>query len=51
MVKLISSASAETGRITEGGLYAIWGALAVGALIAAAAGARYPKRRVEEVAA
>ncbi|MEV7605933.1 MFS transporter [Paenarthrobacter sp. NPDC089322] len=51
VVKLISSASAESGRITEGGLYAIWGALAVGALIAAGASATYPRRHVEEVAA
>jgi len=45
VVKLLSSSSAESGRITEGGLVSIWGALAVAALVAAAASARYPKRQ------
>ncbi|MFF2245781.1 MFS transporter [Arthrobacter sp. NPDC058130] len=49
VVKLLSSSSAESGRITEGGLLSIWGALAVAALIAAAASARYPKRQPAEV--
>jgi predicted MFS family arabinose efflux permease len=51
VVKLISSASAGSGHITETGLLTIWGALAVAALIAAAASAGYPKRRAAEVAA
>ncbi len=51
VVKLLSSASAESGRITEGGLVSIWGALAVAALIAAAASARYPKQQAAEVGA
>ena len=49
VVKLLSSASVESGRITEAGLLSIWGALAVAALIAAAASARYPKRENAEV--
>jgi predicted MFS family arabinose efflux permease len=45
VVKLLASAFvSETGHIGEGGLLAIWGALGAGALIAAAAGAFYPKR-------
>jgi predicted MFS family arabinose efflux permease len=51
VVKLISSASVESGHITETGLLSIWGVLAVAALIAAAASAGYPKRRAAEVAA
>lgn len=51
VVKLLSSSSAESGRITEGGLVSIWGVLAVAALIAAAASARYPKRQAAEVPA
>jgi MFS family permease len=51
VVKLLSSSSAESGRITEGGLVSIWGALAVAALVAAAASARYPKRQPAEVRA
>ena len=51
VVKLISSSSAESGRITESGLVSIWGALAVTALIAAAVSARYPKRQSTEVLA
>lgn len=51
VVKLLSSSSASSGRITEGGLVSIWGALAVAALAAAAASARYPKRQAAEVAA
>lgn len=51
VVKLISSASVEQGRITEGGLLTIWGALVLAALIAAAASARYPKRKAVEVGA
>jgi predicted MFS family arabinose efflux permease len=51
VVKLISSSSAESGRITESGLVSIWGALAVTALIAAAVSARYPKRQPTEVLA
>jgi MFS family permease len=51
VVKLISSASVESGHITESGLLSIWAALAVAALIAAAASARYPGRRAAEVAA
>ena len=51
VVKLISSASVESGHITESGLLSIWAALAVAALIAAAASARYPRRRAAEVAA
>ncbi len=51
VVKLLSSASVANGRITETGLLTIWGALAVAALIAAAASARYPKRRAAEVTA
>ena len=51
VVKLISSASAGSGHITETGLLTIWGALAVAALIAAAASAGYPKHRAAEVAA
>ena len=51
VVKLLSSASVESGRITEAGLLSIWGALAVAALIAAAASARYPKRENAEVSA
>lgn len=50
VVKLISSASAESGHITETGLLSIWGALAAAALIAAAASARYPKRQPAGVA-
>lgn len=46
VVKLLSSSFAESGHISEGGLIAIWGALAAGALIAAAASAFYPKRPV-----
>jgi len=46
VVKLISSSTADGGRISEGGLFAIWGALAVAALIASAASARYPKVKV-----
>ncbi|MDQ1056910.1 MFS family permease [Arthrobacter globiformis] len=51
VVKLISSASAEAGHITEPGLLSIWGALAMAALIAAAASAGYPKRQPAGVAA
>ena len=51
VVKLISSSSAESGRITESGLVSIWGALAVTALIAAAVSARYPKRQSTEILA
>ncbi|MCF3139874.1 MFS transporter [Paenarthrobacter sp. AR 02] len=51
VVKLLSSASVANGRITETGLLTIWGALAVAALIAAAASARYPKRQAAEVTA
>lgn len=51
VVKLISSSSAESGRITESGLVSIWGMLAVTALIAAAVSARYPKRQSTEVLA
>jgi len=51
VVKLLSSSSAEAGRITEGGLVAIWGVLAVAALVAAAASARYPQRQAVEVPA
>ncbi|MGW9413748.1 MFS transporter [Arthrobacter cupressi] len=51
VVKLISSSTADGGRISEGGLFAIWGALAVAALIASAASARYPKRVTAEVPA
>jgi predicted MFS family arabinose efflux permease len=51
VVKLLSSASVESGRITETGLLTIWSALAVAALIAAAASARYPKRQAAEVTA
>lgn len=51
VVKLISSASVESGHITESGLLSIWGSLAVAALIAAAASAGYPKRQAAEVAA
>jgi MFS family permease len=51
VVKLLSSSSAESGRITEGGLVSIWGVLAVAALLAAAASARYPKRQAAEVPA
>lgn len=51
VVKLLSSASVESGRITEAGLLSIWGALAVTALIAAAASARYPKRENAEASA
>jgi MFS family permease len=51
VVKLISSASVESGHITETGLLSIWGALAVAALIAAAASTRYARRRAAEVAA
>ncbi|MFJ5958383.1 MFS transporter [Paenarthrobacter sp. NPDC092416] len=51
VVKLLSSASVESGRITETGLFTIWGALAVAALIAAAASAGYPKRQPAEVTA
>ena len=46
-----SSASVESGHITEAGLFFIWGALATAALVAAAAGARYPKRLTTEVGA
>jgi predicted MFS family arabinose efflux permease len=51
VVKLLSSSSAESGRITEGGLVSIWGVLAVAALVAAAASARYPKRQAAEIPA
>ena len=51
VVRLLSSSSAESGRITEGGLVSIWGALALAALVAAAAAARYPKRQPAEVRA
>lgn len=51
VVKLISSASVESGHITESGLLSIWGSLAVAALIAAAASGGYPKRQAAEVAA
>ena len=51
VVKLISSSTADGGRISEGGLFAIWGALAVAALVASAASARYPKRVTAEVPA
>ena len=45
VVRLLSSSSAASGRITEGGLVSIWGVLAVAALVAAAASAQYPKAR------
>ncbi|WP_125609566.1 MFS transporter [Specibacter cremeus] len=51
VVKLISSSSAESGHISNGGLIFIWGVLAVAALIAAVASARYPKRQATEVPA
>ena len=51
VVKLISSASAESGHITETGLFSIWGALAVAALVAAGASASYPKRPAAGVTA
>ncbi|MFF1829017.1 MFS transporter [Paenarthrobacter sp. NPDC058040] len=51
VVKLISSASVEAGRITENGLFTIWGTLAAAAVIAPAASARYAKRKSTEVAA
>jgi predicted MFS family arabinose efflux permease len=47
VVKLISSSTADGGRISEGGLFAIWGALAVAALVASAASARYSKVKVK----
>ncbi|WP_115790157.1 MFS transporter [Arthrobacter silvisoli] len=47
VVKLISSSTADGGRISEGGLFAIWGALAVAALVASVASARYPKVKVK----
>ncbi|MFJ4028563.1 MFS transporter [Paenarthrobacter sp. NPDC089989] len=49
VVKLISSAFVESGHISQTGLFCIWGALAVAALIAAVASARYPKRAAGEV--
>ncbi len=49
VVKLISSSSVAAGHISEGGLIAIWIALAVGALIAAAAASRYPKFNADQV--
>lgn len=51
VVKLISSSSVESGHIGEAGIVSIWGTLAVAALIAAAAGSRYPKRNATEVPA
>lgn len=51
VVKLISSSSAESGRISEDGLISIWSALAVAALIAAVVSSRYPKRRAAGVSA
>ena len=51
VVRLLSSSSAESGRITAGGLVSIWGTLAVAALVAAAAAARYPKGQTAEVRA
>jgi len=51
VVKLISSSTADGGRISEGGLFAIWGALAVAALVASVASARYPKRLAAEAQA
>ncbi|MFF5793068.1 MFS transporter [Paeniglutamicibacter sp. NPDC012692] len=51
VVKMISSTFAVSGRISEGGLIAIWGALAVAALVAAAASASYPKRKASGVLA
>jgi MFS family permease len=51
VVKLISSASVESGHITDTGLLSIWGALAAAALIAAAASAGYRRRQAAEVAA
>jgi predicted MFS family arabinose efflux permease len=51
VVKLISSASVESGHISESGLQGIWGVLAVAALVAAAASARYPKRENAGVSA
>jgi predicted MFS family arabinose efflux permease len=51
VVKLLSSSSVQSGRITEAGLVSIWSVLAVAALIAAAASARYPKRQAAGVAA
>ncbi|MGO4146135.1 MFS transporter [Paenarthrobacter sp. YAF11_1] len=51
VVKLLSSASVDSGRITEAGLLTIWGTLAFAALIAAAASARYPKRQAAGVTA
>ncbi|OFI39321.1 hypothetical protein BIU82_14595 [Arthrobacter sp. SW1] len=47
VVKLLSSTAAEGGRISEGGLFTIWGALAAAALLASAASARYPKAKAE----
>jgi MFS family permease len=51
VVKLISSASVESGHISEAGLVLIWVALATAALVAATAGARYPKRQTTEASA
>jgi MFS family permease len=51
VVKLISSSSVVAGHISETGLMTIWGALAAAALVAAAAGARYPKQPKAEAAA
>ncbi|MCX2749150.1 MFS transporter [Arthrobacter sp. MI7-26] len=51
VVKLISSSSVQSGHISEGGLLSIWITLAVAALIAAAAAARYPKRQAAGVGA
>lgn len=51
VVKMISSSFAITGHIGESGLIAIWGSLAVAALIAAAASASYPKRKATEALA
>ncbi|MFJ6416684.1 MFS transporter [Paeniglutamicibacter sp. NPDC091659] len=51
VVKMISSTFAVSGHISEGGLIAIWGALAVAALVAAAASASYPKRKASGVLA
>ncbi|MFJ4210125.1 MFS transporter [Paenarthrobacter sp. NPDC089675] len=51
VVKLISSAFVESGHISQGGVFAIWGALALAALVAAGASAKYPKRAAVTVTA
>ncbi len=51
VVKLISSSFVEAGHITAGGFATIWAVLAVAALVAAAASARYPRHAGLGVAA